>query len=262
MLVFLAAMSGFALAGDLFNMFVWFELMSVAAYALTGYRVEEASPLEGAINFAVTNSVGSFCILFGTGLLYARTGALNLAQIGHALSGHRADGLVVAAFALLIGGLLVKAAVVPFHFWLADAHAVAPTPVCVLFSGIMVELGIYGVAPIYWTVFPGVPETPGPGFRAVLLGFGAAGALVGAAMCFLQRHLKRLLAYSTISHAGIFLIGIAVLPAKGLAGAGVYVVSHGLLKGALFLCVGMLLNAVNSVDELVLRGRGRVLAPT
>jgi multicomponent Na+:H+ antiporter subunit D len=135
MLVFLGAMIGFALSGDLFNMFVWFELMSVAAYALTGYRVEEASPLEGAINFAVTNSVGSFCILFGTGLLYARTGALNLAQIGHALSGHKADGLVVAAFALLIGGLLVKAAVVPFHFWLADAHAVAPTPVCVLFSG-------------------------------------------------------------------------------------------------------------------------------
>jgi multicomponent Na+:H+ antiporter subunit D len=262
MLVFLGAMIGFALSGDLFNMFVWFELMSVAAYALTGYRVEEASPLEGAINFAVTNSVGSFCILFGTGLLYARTGALNLAQIGHALSGHKADGLVVAAFALLIGGLLVKAAVVPFHFWLADAHAVAPTPVCVLFSGIMVELGIYGVARIYWTVFAGVPDTHGPGFRAVLLGFGAAGALVGGTMCFLQRHLKRLLAYSTISHAGIFLIGIALLSTKGLSGSAAYVLSHGLLKGALFLCVGILLNKLSSVDELVLQRRGRELPLT
>jgi multicomponent Na+:H+ antiporter subunit D len=262
MLVFLGAMIGFALSGDLFNMFVWFELMSVAAYALTGYRVEEASPLEGAINFAVTNSVGSFCILFGTGLLYARTGALNLAQIGHALAGHNADGLVVAAFALLIGGLLVKAAVVPFHFWLADAHAVAPTPVCVLFSGIMVELGIYGVARVYWTVFAGVPDTHGPGFRAVLLGFGTAGALVGGTMCFLQRHLKRLLAYSTISHAGIFLIGVALLSAKGLAGSAAYVLSHGLLKGALFLCVGILLNKLSSVDELVLQGRGRDLPMT
>jgi multicomponent Na+:H+ antiporter subunit D len=262
MLVFLSAMTGFALSGDLFNMFVWFELMSVAAYALTGYRVEEASPLEGAINFAVTNSVGSFCSLFGTGLLYARTGALNLAQIGHALAGHRADGLVVAAFALLIGGLLVKAAVVPFHFWLADAHAVAPTPVCVLFSGIMVELGIYGVARVYWTVFAGVPETHGPGFRAVLLGFGTAGALIGGTMCFLQRHLKRLLAYSTISHAGIFLIGVALLSDKGLAGSATYVLSHGLLKGALFLCVGILLNKLSSVDELVLHGRGRALPLT
>ena len=262
MLVFLAAMCGFALSGDLFNMFVWFELMSVAAYALTGYRIEESSPLQGAINFAVTNTVGSLCILFAIGLLYSRTGALNLAQLGNALSGHHADGLVVAAFALLVGGLLVKAAVVPFHFWLADAHAVAPTPVCVLFSGVMVELGIYGVARVYWTAFAGVHETHGPGFRAILLGFGAVGALVGAAMCFQQRHLKRLLAYSTISHAGVFLIGVAVLNGKGLAGSAAYVVSHGLLKGALFLCVGILLSRLSSVDELHLRGRGRDLWPT
>ena len=262
MLVFLAAMSGFALSGDLFNMFVWFELMSVAAYALTGYRVEEASPLQGAINFAVTNTIGSLCILFAIGLLYSRTGALNLAQMSQTLAGHRADGLVVAAFALLVGGLLVKSAVVPFHFWLEDAHAVAPTPVCVLFSGVMVELGIYGVARVYWTVFASVPETHGPGFRAILLGFGTLGALLGATMCFLQRHLKRLLAYSTISHAGIFLIGVAVLNTKGLAGSGVYVLSHGLLKGALFLCVGIVLNRISSVDELKLRGRGRALWPT
>src|SRR4051794_590874 len=140
MLVFLAAMAGFALTGDLFTMFVFFELMSVSAYALTAYKIEESGPLQGALTFAVSNSVGAAFILTGIGLLYGRTGALNMAQVGEALAGREADGLVVCAFALIIGGFLVKAAIVPFHFWLADAYAVAPTPAAVVFSGVMSDL--------------------------------------------------------------------------------------------------------------------------
>ena len=257
MLVFLAGLCGFALSGDLFNMFVWFELMGASAYALTGYRVEEAGSLQGAINFAVTNTLGAFCLLIGIGLFYGRTGALNLAQLGQTLAHHRPDGLVVVAFTLVTAGFLVKGAVVPFHFWLPDAHAVAPTPVCVLFSGVMVELGLYGVARVYWTVFEGVPGAHGGDFKAILVGLGVVTAVLGALMCFLQRHIKRLLAYSTISHAGLFLIGIAVLTPQALGGSAVFIAAHGLLKGALFLCVGILLNRLKSVDELTLHGRGR-----
>jgi multicomponent Na+:H+ antiporter subunit D len=262
MLVFLAGMCGFALSGDLFNMFVWFELMGAAAYALTGYRVEETGPLQGAINFAVTNTLGAYCVLIGIALLYGRTGALNLAQIGQALAGKQPDGLVVVAFALVTCGFLVKGAIVPFHFWLADAHAVAPSPVCVLFSGAMVELGLYGVARVYWTVLAGVPGAHAPGLTNLLLGLGVLSAVVGAVMCSLQRHIKRLLAYSTISHAGLILIGIALLTPKGLAGSAATVIAHGLIKGGLFLCVGIMLNRLSSVDELALHGAGRALWPT
>jgi multicomponent Na+:H+ antiporter subunit D len=135
MLVFLAAMVGFAMTGDLFNLFVFFELMSVSAYALTGYKIEESGPLQGALNFAITNSLGAFLLLWGIALLYGRTGALNLAKIGQSLVQGPVDALVITAFILLAAGFFVKAAIVPFHFWLADAHAVAPTPVCILFSG-------------------------------------------------------------------------------------------------------------------------------
>jgi multicomponent Na+:H+ antiporter subunit D len=261
MLVFLAAMVGFCLTGDLFNMFVWFELMSGAAYALTAYRIEEAGPIQGAINFAVSNSVGAFMLLTGIGLLYGRTGALNLAQLGQALSSHQSDMLVVTALALILAGFLVKAAVVPLHFWLADAHAVAPTPVCVLFSGVMVQLGLYGVARVYWTVFQSPLEPHLAAFRDILIWLGVICALVGAVMCFSQHHLKRLLAFSTVSHSGLFLIGIALFSHLALAGTAMYVLAHGLAKAALFMGVGVLLHRFATIDEFDLQGKGKTLWP-
>jgi multicomponent Na+:H+ antiporter subunit D len=256
-LTFVAGMTGFSLTGDVFNMFVWFELMGVSAYALAGYRIEELGPLQGATNFAITNTVGAYMILTGIALLYARTGALNLAQIGRALGHRPADRLVIVAFALILTGLMVKAAIVPLHFWLADAHAASPAPVCALLSGAMVELGIFFVARVYWTAFAAPFAPHHAGVRDVLVALGVLTALVGALMCFLQRQVKRLLAYSTISHAGVMLTGVALLDPKSLSGVANLVLAHGLLKGGLFLLCGILLVELRYVDELRLRGAGR-----
>lgn len=255
-LLFAAAMAGFALSGDLFNMFVFFELMSVAAYALTAYKVEEEPALQAAFNFGVSNSLGSFLVVLGLALVYGRTGSLNLAELGARLAGKH-DGLVIAAFALIVCGFLVKAATVPFHFWMADAYAAAPAPVCVLFAGVMSDLGLYAVARVYWTVFAGSLGGAHADFRDVLLAFGAVTAILGALMCVLQRHLKRLLAYSTISELGCILIGVALLTPDGIAGAALTLVAHGLAKGALFMAAGLLLVHFGEVDELLLYGKGR-----
>jgi multicomponent Na+:H+ antiporter subunit D len=260
LLVFLAGMLGFSYTGDLFNLFVFFELLSVAAYALVAYDIEEEGPLQGALNFAVTNSIGAFLILTGIALLYGRTGALNMAQIGEALAGHPADGLVVVAFTLMTVGFFVKAAVVPFHFWLGDAYSVAPTPVCLLMSAAMSELGLYAFARVYVTVFSGA--LGGDALEAVLVGAGSLTAVVGALMCFGQSHLKRMLAFATISHVGLLLIGIGLLNVAGVAGAAVFVVADGLVKAALFVCVGALQHQFETVDELRLYGCGRALRLT
>jgi multicomponent Na+:H+ antiporter subunit D len=261
MLTFLAGMAGFCLTGDLFDLFVWFELMGVAAFALTAYRPEGRGPLQGALNFAITNSVGSYLTLSGIALIYGRTGALNMAQISRDLAGHRPDGLVVTAFLLIITGFLIRGAIVPFHFWLADAHAVAPTPVCVLFSGVMVELGLYAVARVYWSMF-GQALGHQHVITALFVTLGLLTAIVGALFCFRERHLKRLLAFSTISHAGMLLAGIGLLTPLGLTGVALYVAGHALLKAALFLTVGIVLHRLGSVNETALHGRGRILPVT
>src|SRR5947209_13747494 len=216
MLVFASALIGFFLTGDLFNLFVFFELMSVSAYALTAFRTEDDSAVLGALSFAVVNSIGAFLVLIGIVMVYARTGALNMLQIAHALAAH-ADPLVIVAFALIAFGFLVKASIVPVHFWLTEAHAVAPTPLCVLFSGIMVQAGIYATARVYTDVFSGALAPHAHQIRVVLLSFGVLTAVVGALMCMMQQHLKRLLAFSTVSHSGMMLCAFALFSTRGLA---------------------------------------------
>jgi multicomponent Na+:H+ antiporter subunit D len=256
MLLFLAGMVGFCLSGDLFNMFVFFELMSIAAFALAGYKIDEDEAVEGSLNFAITNTIGSFLILTGIALVYGRTGALNLAQIGTSLASGRADGLVVVAFCLLAAGFFVKAAVVPFHFWLADAYAVAPTPVCLLFAGAMSELGIYGVARIWFDTFAGALGPHVDALRLVLIVAGCVTALVAGVMCVAQDHIKRLLAFATIAYVGVFLIGLGLLTSDGVAGAAIYILADGFGKAALFAAAGIVQHRRRRVSEGRLRGYG------
>ena len=183
------------------------------------------------------------------------TGALKLAQIGRSVEGRGPTTLLVVAFSLLATGFLIKAAAVPFHFWLADAYAVAPAPVCALLAGVMSDLGVYAIARIFWTIFAGPFAAHDESVRWILLGIGVGTGLVGGVMAFLQRHLKRMLAFATIADVGIFLIGIALLTPDGLAGVALFVIAHGLAKGSLFLTTGVLRERLDSVDELVLGAR-------
>ena len=259
MLLFLAAMQGFCLTRDLFNLFVWFEVMSVAAYALTGFSLKRAS-LAGALNFTVVNSIGSMLMLAGIGLVYARAGALDFDAVRDAVAGAGRDPVIIGGFCLVSVALLTKAAILPFQFWLSDAHAVAPSPVSVIFSGSMVPIGLFGFTKVALQVFPASPDAMSI-LHGLLLGVACATAVVGALLAWSQRHLKRLLAFSTISHIGIMLTGVAAVSPLGTAGVLAYLIGHGLVKGTLFMLVGVLLATKAGVDELNLRGLGRDIWP-
>jgi multicomponent Na+:H+ antiporter subunit D len=149
---------------------------------------------------------------------------------------------------------------VPFHFWLADAQAVAPSPVSVVFSGAMVSVPLFGITRLMWQVF-GHSIWLCTAAHALLLAIGVASTLIGGAMALLQRHRKRLLAFSTIAHTGTMLIGIGLLRPQAFTGVLKYLVGHGLVKGGLFMLVGIIIALVGDVDELRLRGKARALWP-
>jgi multicomponent Na+:H+ antiporter subunit D len=256
MLIFLSAMCGFSLTADLFNLFVFFELMSIAAFALCGLKTKEPAPLQGSFNFAITNTVGAFFILTGIALVYAATGALNMGQIGWLL-GSRHDSLVLSAAAFMIAGFLIKAAAAPFHFWLPDAHSVAPTPVCVIFSGLMVELGAFAVLRLTAVMFGQSLVAPHAMLRSMLLFVASLTVLWGGLMCFAEHHLKRILAFSTISHGGAMLLGVAIASPASVAGWLTYLFAHAMTKAGLFFTAGILLHRLETMSEPALFARGR-----
>jgi len=165
----------------------------------------------------------------------------------------------VVALAFLVCGFLVKAAVVPFHLWLADAYAVAPTAICIVLAGAMSELGILGIVRVVFGVFGGPVSEHADAVRAVFVIAELVTAVLGAVMAYAQDHLKRMLAFVTIAHVGLFLAGVAMLTAAGVGAVAVYVVADGCTKAALFACVGILQRRLGHVRASALRGRGRGL---
>ncbi len=262
LLSMLGAMLAFAFAADAFNLFVFYEVFSVAAYALAAYQIELKSAYEGALQFAITNTVAGLFILFGIILLEGRSGELNLAAIGHSLLGqHARDALIATSFAFVTIGLFTRGALAPLHFWFDEVHASAPAPLCAILSGAMAPLALYGFARFYWSAYAAVIG-PSPLLRAGLFTIGVVSALVGSYMCLRERHLKRALAYSTVAHGGIAVYAFASFSAAALGGAALYIAGYALGAAGLFMAIGIVRARTDSVDLRRLAGCGQRLPLT
>jgi len=233
----LAGLIGAALTADTVDLFVWFEVAALASYGLTGFFLERPPALEAAFKILVLTTIAGFCVFTAAGLLYNTQGALNYGQLATALAKplRTADLL---ALGLFIAGFGTKAGLVPFHGWLADAHTAAPGPVSALFSGLMVNLGIVGIARVSLQIYFAA-HTPVLG---VLMVLGVVSALLGACMALVQDDLKRLLAYDTVSQVGVMIVGLATANPAGVAGGVYHLINHALFKTLLFLCAGAIVH--------------------
>ena len=230
MLLLLAALVGFALSGDLFNQFVWLEVFSVAAFALTCFFAEQRSAVEGAFKYLITNSIASFFIAIGLALLDMNTGGLNLAHVARDYILKPGGWMGVG---MLIGGYATKAALIPWHFWLPDAHTVAPPPVSAVFSGALIKVGMYAVARCALTLVP-LP----PLLQTLLMALACLTILVGGVQMLQQQNMKRVLAFSSVAQMGYIMLGLAINTPLSIAAASMHIISHALLKVALFLSAG------------------------
>jgi len=250
-LLMVAGMNGVIITGDLFNLFVFMEIAAIASYALVAFGCEHEE-LEAAFKYGVLGSVASSCALIGIALLYGLTGTLNMAQMASrlALLGAPAQGPLLLALALLLGGFALKAALVPFHSWLPDAHPSAPAPVSAMLSGVVIKaLGLYVLCRLVFNLFGVTPER-----LAVLRWLGVVSMVVGVFLAIGQWDMKRLFAYHSISQIGYVALGVGLGTPLGLVGGLFHLLNHSIFKSLLFLNAGAVEYATNTRDLKQLGG--------
>ncbi len=248
----ITGMNGVIVAGDIFNLFVFLEVASVSSYALVAFGTE-AEELEAAFKYIIMGTVASAFIFLGIAFLYSFTSTLNLADISLALSHKTNTWLVVFVSVLFFAGFGLKAALVPFHAWLVDAHSSAPASISAMLSGVLIKtLGIYSMARIFFNVFGASQD-----FLSAMVFFGAASIVVGSILMLPQWRLKRLLAYSSISQIGYIALGIGIGTPLGMLGAIFHIFNHSVCKGLLFLNAGAIDYELNTQDLRQIAGAGK-----
>jgi len=256
-LLMLAGMNGVIVAGDLFNLFVFLEIATVASYALVAFGTERHA-LEAAFKYAVMGTVGALFILLGIILLYGLTSTLNMADIRMVLATHTERHLLLMVTVLFLMGFGLKAALVPFHAWLPDAHPAAPAPISAMLSGVLIKsLGVYALSRILYHVIG-----PTPIVSAILRVLGTLSMVVGVLLAFGQRDLKRLLAYSSISQVGYVVLGIGLGTPLGILGGTFHLLNHAVGKALLFLNAGAVEYATDSRDRREMGGLAQKMPVT
>ncbi len=248
----LAGLLGAAHTGDMFNLFVFFEIMSISSYLLTAYY-RKAESIEGSIKYLLMGSLGTSLILFGVAFLYGAAGTLNMADLAVQLQG--LEGYIVPiALGLLLTGFGFKAAIFPFHAWKPDAISVTPVPIAAIFSTASTAVGIYTIFRIF-TLLP-----IGSVFiHSLLVVIGVLTMIVGAVLAMQQNKLMRLLAYSSISQAGFVLLafGTGIFNPLGYTAAVFHLFNIVIFEALLFFVAGVIIHETGTQDMRKLGGFAR-----
>jgi multicomponent Na+:H+ antiporter subunit D len=241
LLMMAAGMNGLVLSNDLFSVYIFLEVAAIASYALVAFGLEPEE-LEASFKYLMLSVVASAAILVSIAALFFMTGGLSFAAVAEGLRALEARGAVGVCAALFLMGFGLKAALIPFHAWLPDAHPSAPAPISAILSGLLIKVsGVYALTRIFFQVFGLTPA-----LSQVVMWLGAVSVVVAALLALGQKDMKRMLAYSSISQVGYVVLGIGLGTPLGVAGGLFHLFNHALAKGLLFLNSGSVQQATGT----------------
>lgn len=254
----LCGMMGMVLTGNLFTLYIFFEMVAVLSYFLVVHE-ESTEALRAGLKYLFMGIVGGLTVLVAIVATYVVTGSVSI--MGAGLPALRGSPLFPWIFWAFMFGFAVKAGAFPVHVWLPDAHPVAPSPASALLSGVMIKAGAYGMIRVVYAVY-GREAMIDTVAIPVLIGLAVVTMMLGSAVAIGQTEIKRLLAYSSIAQIGYIVLGTAMLTPRGLEGAILHIVFHALMKGALFMCAGAIIHQTGLRVLADLKGIGKKMPVT
>ena len=240
MQVLLAGVAGAFLTGDIFNLYVWFEVMLIASFALLTLE-SSGRVLEGAVKYVALNLIATLGFLLAIGLLYGATGTLNLADL-HARAAALSGGQSAVIAGLFLFAFAIKSGLFPLFAWLPAAYPTAPPAVVALFAALLTKVGVYALIRLFTLVFPLADS----GYQPLLVAAAALTMLTGVLAAASQGAVRQILSFHIISQIGYMVMGLAVFTPLAVAGAVFYLVHHIIVKANLFLIGGVLLHRHDS----------------
>ncbi|MFH0924765.1 MAG: proton-conducting transporter membrane subunit [bacterium] len=244
----LFGMLGIVLSKNVLTLYIFFEILTILSYLLVIHN-ESSSDLRAGIKYLFMGIVGGIILLFSIILTYKATGSFDFVHGG--LANLRNSPYFILIFWGYVIGFAVKAGVFPLHIWLPSAHPAAPSSASALLSGIIIKAGAFGLIKTIYSIF-GRSQLNSWFTVKGLLVLSLISILFGSGMAIVQKELKKMLAYSSISHIGYIILGIALLSANGLQGGIFHILAHALSKGCLFLCAGILIHKleIKKINEM------------
>ncbi len=261
-LLFVTGLMGIVMTGDIFNIYVFLEITSIAGYTLIAVGKKRQSLVAG-FNYLIMGTIGATFILLGIGYLYLMTGTLNIADLANRLPELYQTSAVITAFAILAIGLSIKVALFPVHIWLPNSYTFAPSVISAVMAATATKVGAYAMYRILFTVFtPAFFASLGFQVAHVLLVMAVIAILAGSILAVSQKDIKKMLAYSSVGQIGYIVLGVSLMTVTGLMGSMLHLLNHAVMKGSLFLAVGAVVYRYGITSIEGLRGMGKKMPVT